>query len=345
MAAEIRPDAALAALQPGPCPSFDPPSFDPPSFDPLRDWDRLPPPLQRQLVGLFLAEFVGSTVSASLDQCPALDSSAHSAVASAAHRGIVRRLESTPLLRLISEASLPDISAILGDKAPYIPGISSSREPESRSQGGDQISRPQDRRDGSPSRVWQRFLSGRQLDLLDPSPDGFEPADLARGLAREPRWRGATLGPHAYSVAQHCLDGHRAIDLIVPEIHRSPLLHLAWHLHDSPEGLAFGDQTTPTKVFLGHVYRSIDAQLQICVHRKFGLPPALPADLKSWIKKIDRHMAATEALQLAGYGSDEIASPDGLDNPERPLDMILTPVSAEEAEHLWLARLLSLLQT
>src|SRR5450756_2256679 len=38
------------------------------------------------------------------------------------------------------------------------------------------------------TRVWQRMLSGRRLDLLDPSPLDIEIADIAHGLARVARW-------------------------------------------------------------------------------------------------------------------------------------------------------------
>ena len=49
------------------------------------------------------------------------------------------------------------------------------------------------------------MLSGRRLDLLDPSPVDIEISDIAHGLARVARWNGQTYGEHAFSVAQHSL--------------------------------------------------------------------------------------------------------------------------------------------
>lgn len=47
-------------------------------------------------------------------------------------------------------------------------------------------------------RAWQRMLSGRRLDLLDPSPLDVEIEDIAHGLARVARWNGQTQGPHIF---------------------------------------------------------------------------------------------------------------------------------------------------
>ena len=58
---------------------------------------------------------------------------------------------------------------------------------------------------GRTQRAWQRMLSGRRLDLLDPSPRDIEIEDIAHGLARVARWNGQTVGEHAFSVAQHAL--------------------------------------------------------------------------------------------------------------------------------------------
>ena len=49
------------------------------------------------------------------------------------------------------------------------------------------------------------MLSGRRLDLLDPSPLDVEIEDIAHGLARVARWNGQTIGAHIFSVAQHTL--------------------------------------------------------------------------------------------------------------------------------------------
>ena len=47
------------------------------------------------------------------------------------------------------------------------------------------------------------MLSGRRLDLLEPSPLDVEIDDIAHGLARVARWNGQTKGDHGFSVAQH----------------------------------------------------------------------------------------------------------------------------------------------
>jgi 5'-deoxynucleotidase YfbR-like HD superfamily hydrolase len=54
-------------------------------------------------------------------------------------------------------------------------------------------------------RAWQRMLSGRRLDLLEPSPLDIGIEDIAHGLARLARWNGQTSGTLPFSVAQHSL--------------------------------------------------------------------------------------------------------------------------------------------
>ena len=61
------------------------------------------------------------------------------------------------------------------------------------------------RPDAASARAWQRMLSGRRLDLLDPSALDIEVEDIAHGLARVARWNGQTSGAHIFSVAQHSL--------------------------------------------------------------------------------------------------------------------------------------------
>ena len=55
------------------------------------------------------------------------------------------------------------------------------------------------------ARAWQRMLSGRRLDLLDPTPVDIEIEDIAHGLAFVARWNGQTRGDWPYSVAEHSL--------------------------------------------------------------------------------------------------------------------------------------------
>jgi hypothetical protein len=152
-----------------------------------------------------------------------------------------------------------------------------------------------------PSRAWQRMLSGRRLDLLDPSPLDVELADIAHGLARVARWNGQTRGPHIYSVAQHVL--------LVEALARAgadldPRLRLAVLLHDAPEYVV-GDLISPFKAVIGDQYKAVEKRLQAAIHLRFGLPAALPEDWTARIKAADRRAAHLEAVALAGFTDDE----------------------------------------
>jgi uncharacterized protein len=150
-------------------------------------------------------------------------------------------------------------------------------------------------------RAWQRMLSGRRLDLLDPSPLDIEIADIAHGLARVARWNGQTEGPHIYSVAQHSL-------LVETLAHQSARLdrkrRLAVLLHDAPE-YVIGDMITPFKAVIGDTYKAVEARLLAAVHVRFGLPVTLPAELLGIIKASDRAAAYLEATRLAGFAAAE----------------------------------------
>ena len=155
-----------------------------------------------------------------------------------------------------------------------------------------------------PVRAWQRMLSGRRLDLLDPSPLDIEISDIAHGLARVARWNGQTRGDHAYSVAQH--------SLLVEQIFReqnpdAPLQHqLLALLHDAPE-YVIGDMISPFKAVMGGAYKQIEARLETAIHLRFSLPAAVPAVLKKAIKKADIVSAYFEATELAGFSTAEAA--------------------------------------
>jgi len=156
------------------------------------------------------------------------------------------------------------------------------------------------RRSAAP-RAWQRMLSGRRLDLLDPSPLDIEIADIAHGLARVARWNGQTKGPHIYSVAQHSL-------LVENIAHQSARLdrkrRLAVLLHDAPE-YVIGDMITPFKAVIGDTYKAVETRLLAAVHVRFGLPVILPAELLAIIKAADRAAAYLEATRLAGFAAAE----------------------------------------
>lgn len=151
-------------------------------------------------------------------------------------------------------------------------------------------------------RAWQRMLSGRRLDLLDPTPVDIEIADIAHGLSFVARWNGQTKGEWAYSVAEH--------SLLVEEIHRrmnpaaEPFWHLAALLHDAPE-YVIGDMISPVKAALGREYGEMDQRLSAAIHRRYGLPAQLPRPVKTAIKRADRLSARLEAIQIAGFSRSE----------------------------------------
>ncbi len=153
-------------------------------------------------------------------------------------------------------------------------------------------------------RAWQRMLSGRRLDLLDPSPLDIEIADIAHGLARVARWNGQTSGDHAFSVAQHCL----IVEAIFAATAPSPLVsrenRLAALLHDAPE-YVIGDLISPFKAAIGFDYKAFELRLLEAIHRRFALPPQLPEPVIVAIKSADRVAAFFEATRLAGFAESE----------------------------------------
>jgi 5'-deoxynucleotidase YfbR-like HD superfamily hydrolase len=187
----------------------------------------------------------------------------------------------------------------------------------------------------APPRAWQRMLSGRRLDLLDPSPLDVEIDDIARGLARVPRWNGQTQGAHAFSVAQHTLVVDAVAGMTAPWLDAKG--RLAVMLHDAPE-YVIGDLISPFKVLLGGEYKAIEARLLAAIHRRFGIPTPLPARVTAAIKAADRIAAYYEATRLAGFGEAEarrfFGSPRGVDAGR--LD--LKPWPAAIAEKRFLAR-------
>src|SRR6201981_2982625 len=147
------------------------------------------------------------------------------------------------------------------------------------------------------ARVWQRMLSGRRLDLLDPSPLDVEIEDIAHGLARVARWNGQTSGAHIFSVAQHTLLVEAVMRTQTPRI--DARLRLAGLLHDAPE-YVIGDMISPFKAVLGGDYRVVEKRLLAAIHIRFGLPPRLPAEGEQRHKGADRGAAYLEATVLAG---------------------------------------------
>ena len=152
------------------------------------------------------------------------------------------------------------------------------------------------------TRAWQRMLSGRRLDLLDPTPVDIEIEDIAHGLAFVARWNGQTKGDFAYSVAEH--------SLLVEEIfsRMNPKAPAKWRLaallHDAPE-YVIGDMISPVKAAVGPEYEELDKRLTAAIHIRFGLPAATPVQIKRQIKKADTLSAWMEATDIAGFSEAE----------------------------------------
>ncbi len=151
-------------------------------------------------------------------------------------------------------------------------------------------------------RAWQRMLSGRRLDLLDPSPLDVEIEDIAHGLARMARWNGQTKGAHIFSVAQHSLLVEALARTKAPRLDAKA--RLAVLLHDAPE-YVIGDMISPFKAVIGDSYKAVEHRLLAAIHLRFGLPPTLPEALKNLIKTADRAAAFLEATRLAGFEAAE----------------------------------------
>ena len=186
-------------------------------------------------------------------------------------------------------------------------------------------------------RAWQRMLSGRRLDLLDPSPLDIEIEDIAHGLARVARWNGQTIGANIFSVAQHTL--------LVEEVARRRFgepdrrLALALMLHDAPE-YVIGDMISPFKAVIGDAYKAVEKRLLGAIHRRFGLAPELPADVVKVVKTADRGAAFLEATQLAGFSVAEARRFFG-PRPTLPMAVerdYLTPWPAPTAERRFIQR-------
>ena len=188
-----------------------------------------------------------------------------------------------------------------------------------------------------PPRAWQRMLSGRRLDLLDPSPFDVEIEDIARGLARVARWNGQTSGDHAFSVAEHSVVVEDLFAQLNPKATQSERLTAL--LHDAAE-YVIGDMISPFKNALGLDYRDIEDRIEQAVHIRFGLPPKIPAPLKKKIKKCDIYCAWFEATQIAGF--DPVEADQFFIAPPQGLDLILKPLPVVEAEAAFLARFAAL---
>jgi 5'-deoxynucleotidase YfbR-like HD superfamily hydrolase len=183
-------------------------------------------------------------------------------------------------------------------------------------------------------RAWQRMLSGRRLDLLDPSPLDVEIEDIAHGLARVARWNGQTRGPHIFSVAQHSILVERIVGAM------NPAASVPWRLmallHDAPE-YVIGDIISPFKAAVGESYKSVENRILAAIHLRFSLPATPPAALVKLVKRADHAAAFIEATQLAGFTVTEAESFFGLPDVRlRDLDALIAPAPSNEAEDRFL---------
>ena len=180
-------------------------------------------------------------------------------------------------------------------------------------------------------RAWQRMLSGRRLDLLDPTPMDIEIIDIAHGLAFVARWNGQTRGDWPYSVAEHSLLVERLFARANPGI--AARWRLAALLHDAPE-YVIGDMISPVKAAVGPGYQVLDERLTAAVHLRFGLPALLPSAVKAAIKAVDRVSAWAEATTIAGFSEPEADRLFGRPPPElrAGLDIRLRPPAEVRAD-------------
>lgn len=178
------------------------------------------------------------------------------------------------------------------------------------------------------------MLSGRRLDLLDPSPLDVEIEDIAHGLARVARWNGQTKGPYPFSVAQHSVLVERLAHELNPRLTRDARLMAL--LHDSPE-YVIGDLISPFKTAIGLDYKDFEHRLLAAIHLRFGLPPKPPADLVRLLKKADVISAFCEATQLAGF--EPAAARKHFGTPPATVRIPrLVPLPPSEAQTLFLER-------
>jgi 5'-nucleotidase len=188
-------------------------------------------------------------------------------------------------------------------------------------------------RETVPPRAWQRMLSGRRLDLVDPAPVDIEIEDIAHGLARVARWNGQTSGKYAYSVAQHSL----LVLAILRELFPSTTSdqEMMALLHDAPE-YVIGDMISPFKSVIGDRYKQLELRLLGAIHLRFGLPPQPPVTWHKRLKRADRIAAYHEATRLAGFDEREASRFFGRTRPANFDPALLEPVSARQAQRLFL---------
>ncbi len=184
-------------------------------------------------------------------------------------------------------------------------------------------------------RAWQRMLSGRRLDLLDPTPMDIEIEDIAHGLSFVARWNGQTFGEFPYSVAEHSVLVERLFTAMNPS--QPAKWQLAALLHDAPE-YVIGDMISPVKAAVGPGYAELDDRLTAAIHIRFGLPATIPAQVKKQIKKADKISAWLEATQIAGFSIDESNKFFGAPSTDLRLPTTLKPRPPMQVKADFIAR-------
>lgn len=187
-----------------------------------------------------------------------------------------------------------------------------------------------------PPRAWQRMLSGRRLDLLNPSPLDIEIMDIAHGLARVARWNGQTVGPHIFSVAQHSLLVEKIAATLDPAIDRPARLFML--LHDAPE-YVIGDMISPFKATIGEAYKAVENRILAAILLRFALPSTPQPSIARLAKRADRMAAFFEAVALAGFTRVEAERIFGRPSiPAHLFEQELAPSSIEASQARFLQR-------
>ena len=184
-------------------------------------------------------------------------------------------------------------------------------------------------------RVWQRMLSGRRLDLFDPTPLDIEIEDIAHGLSFLARWNGQTIGPHGYSVAEHSLLVEHIVNLLNPELEAK--WRMAALLHDAAE-YVIGDLISPVKNTIGETYNVLEQKLMIAIYQRFGIEGSIPQTIKRKFKVADKHSAWLEAIKIADFTKPEADKIFGIPKLGIVEKIQIAPKSPLEAKTLFLKK-------
>ena len=190
-------------------------------------------------------------------------------------------------------------------------------------------------------RAWQRMLSGRRLDLLDPSALDIEIEDIAHGLSFLTRWNGQTIGQHGYSVAEHSLLVEEIFSVLNPKI--EPKWKMTALLHDAAE-YVIGDLISPVKNSVGEEYDLLEQRLTIAIYQRFGITKQLPKDIKRKIKIADKHSAWLEATQIAGFTTSEANKIFGLPKIKNFDKNLIVPKPPLKAKSLFLKKFIQIIK-